>query len=158
MAKVKLTTLFAFEQDVELPESCPHCEADLHDDDAIRVWRWVDEGRVARLPRQADAVDNIYGGVFYDWDRESDIQSGDDTIDYVGYYCNACSRQLAESACWDLNASAGDGSPDARVQQDDDETVLECGCVLKREPVSITFCDLHRGIMPYATRLRRGEL
>jgi hypothetical protein len=159
MAQVKLTTLFEFEQDIELAEACPHCRAELRGDDAIRVWRWVDEGRAARLPRPSDDATDVCGGVFYDWQRNSDIRSGDSTIDYVAYWCKECDRPLAESACWDLNTNAGgDDGADARLEEHEDEAALDCGCILKRDPVSVTFCRLHRGIMPYATRLRRGQL
>jgi hypothetical protein len=152
MAQAKLTTLFSLEEEIELPETCPQCGADLRSHHALRAWEWADQSRPARLPADGEKPD--YGGVVYDW--EGDLDGGDSTIDRTGYYCKECDKTLAEAPCWSLDVDKR--TIDARLQLDEDQAVLDCGCILRREPVRITWCKLHAAMFPLAVRHRQQRL
>jgi hypothetical protein len=157
MAKAKLTTLFSLEEDIELPETCPNCGADLREKHSLDVWEWSDQSRPARLPKPGEVPD--YGNIVYDW--HAGLRGGDNVIDEIAYYCRACEKTLAEAPCWDLNIPAQDTEDpplDAQLQDAERQATLDCGCILRRDPVSIEFCELHRAVTPYATRRKEGRL
>jgi hypothetical protein len=154
MSKVNLTTLFEFEEEIDLPDACPRCGASLREKRSLDVWEWMDQSRPARLPNEGEEPE--YGGVVRDW--EADLRGGDSTVDRTAYYCRACEKMLAEGPCWDLSIPAQDLQPEAQLQENEAQATLDCGCVLRRDPVSIEFCELHRAMTPYAIRRKEGHL
>src|SRR5206468_2466686 len=108
--------------------------------------------RSGHLPGEGDDADESYGGAIHDWD--GDLESGDCTLDYIAYYCRGCGKQLAEAPSWGLDLVPRSSAIDARLQDDENEALLDCGCLLRRVPVSIAFCGLHRAMTPCAVRHR----
>lgn len=77
-------------RDVEIPEKCPECKADLLEEGAVRAWEFQNQQRQGTFLRARDRAT-------FSFDETGDVTGGECFIGdgYTDYYCTNCSHTLA---------------------------------------------------------------
>lgn len=83
--KVMLSDIVIFDREVDIPERCPECDADLQTGYALTVWEYQDQKRSASL-----AIGALEMG--------DDLPQGGEAWIMVGYDCSSCSFTLASNS------------------------------------------------------------
>lgn len=86
--KLRVSDLIVFEREIEVPDECPHCGADL-EDVGLYHWEFQDQRR------SVDVVKDKEGNLHIEWD-DCLPKSGEGDL-AVSWQCGKCDCTLVEA-------------------------------------------------------------